>query len=71
VPLPDQPHLDEHHELRKAARTGHRPYHKTGLTHVEHEPRDLQRSSAADHLMIDHHAADSDATAPADLAAHQ
>src|SRR4051812_33966899 len=35
VPLPDMPHLDEHHELRKAAKTGHRPYHKTGLTHVE------------------------------------
>jgi uncharacterized protein len=55
VPLPEVPELDDHADLRDAARTGHRPFRATGIRAVAHPPPDLAASSAADHLMSEHH----------------
>ncbi|HEY7207974.1 MAG TPA: amidohydrolase family protein [Gaiellaceae bacterium] len=55
VPLPHVPELTEHHHVRAAARSGHRAFHETGIRRVEHPPADLARSSAADHLIAEHH----------------
>jgi uncharacterized protein len=54
VELPSVPELVDYDDLRAAARTGHRPRHEVGLVRVSDRPSDLRRSSAADHVLIDH-----------------
>jgi predicted TIM-barrel fold metal-dependent hydrolase len=57
VPLPDVPDLDDYVDLQAAAKSGHRYFHETGLESVDPPPRDLRRSSAADHTLLDHRGA--------------
>jgi uncharacterized protein len=54
VPLPDVPEFEKHEDIRRASRTGHRSFEAADLERVAHAAPDLRRSSAADHLLVDH-----------------
>jgi len=62
VPLPEIPELEEHVDLplsdhadiRRLSAAGHRAFHETDLEHTAHATPDVRRSSAADHLLVDH-----------------